>query len=151
MYVPPGSTTMPSVAQSPAHDTALSPQSHLPLPQAFGTPLHVPVAHMSLDVHAFPSSQFAVLFACWQPTASHESVVQTLPSSQFVAVVCTQVPFGSQLSAVHALPSSQFLLEPVQVPPVQTSPVVQALPSLQAMPFGFKGLLHPWPLQVPAK
>jgi len=59
-------------------------------------------------VHAFPSSHGFVLFTWVQPPAGlHASVVQGLPSSQLVG------PPGWQ------------------VPPEQTSPVVQALPSLQ--------------------
>src|SRR4029079_2859622 len=53
-----------------------------------------------------PSSQGLELFVCVQPTAgSHESSVHTLPSSQ-----------------IGGLP-------PAQAPPVQTSPIVQKLPS----------------------
>jgi hypothetical protein len=60
-------------------------------------------------VHAVPSASAE----CRQPvTASHESVVQGLPSSQLGAVPGTQAP------------------------PWQTSRPLQALPSLQPVPFG---------------
>jgi hypothetical protein len=60
-------------------------------------------------VHAFLSSQAAVLFALTQPVAgSHESSVQTFPSPQ-LTVVCTHAPFErSQASSVQASSSSQL-------------------------------------------
>jgi hypothetical protein len=73
-------------------------------------PAHRPPEQVSVAVHAFPSSQDAVLFVWTQPVA------------------------GSQLSSVHGLLSSQFNA-PVpgwQLPPAQTSPVVQKLPSSHA-------------------
>jgi hypothetical protein len=39
---------------------------------------------------------------------------------------------------------------PPQTPPVQTSPVVQALPSLHPVPSALAGLEHTPPLHVPA-
>ena len=121
-------------------------------------PAHVPPLHVSFVVQALPSSQDAVLFVYTQPVdGSHESSVhgllslhtiavpaqmppahvsfdvQALPSSQDAVVfVYTHPVDGSQLSSVQGLLSSQ-LNTPVpgwQVPPAQTSPVVQAFPSL---------------------
>jgi hypothetical protein len=73
-------------------------------------PAQTPPLQVSLVVHALPSSHEAVLLAWTQPVA------------------------GSQLSSVHGLLSSQFNA-PVpgwQLPPAQTSPVVQKLPSSHA-------------------
>jgi len=75
-------------------------------------PTHAPPEHASPVVHAFPSSQAAVLF-----TNSHDPVA------------------GLQLSSVQALPSLQTVDEPgTHRPSRQLSPVVQAFPSLQALP-----------------
>jgi hypothetical protein len=109
-------------------------------------------------VHAFPSSQAAVLFANTQPVAGSQlSVVQTVLSLQRTGVPPLQVPPPQVSPAVHALPSSQaFVLfvktqpvarlhvsvvhallslhtipVPVQAPPPHTSAVVQSLPSSQ--------------------
>src|SRR5438128_2193670 len=129
-----------------------------------GPPTHVPPEHVSLVVQALPSSHGTVLGACTQPeTGSHESVVQTFPSSQAsggppwhapsehmsrvvqefpsshpaVLGVMTQSPVaGSQESSVQTLPSSQCRDWPMHLPPPQTSPVVQALPSSHGAVFG---------------
>jgi hypothetical protein len=115
-------------------------------------------------VQALPSSQPAVLFVWAQPVAglhassvqglsslqsgatlptqtppAHTStVVQALSSSQgAVLFVWTQPPTESQLSSVQGLLSSQFGADPAtHTPPVHTSGVVQALPSLQGDPSG---------------
>jgi hypothetical protein len=122
-------------------------------------PRHVPPEQVSDVVQALPSSHEAVLFVYVQPfAASHESFVHTLPSLQFfdavpeqdppahtspivqaslslqlaVLFVCTQPVDVLQESSVQALPSSQLTAVPLtQLPFEQTSPVVQALPSLQ--------------------
>ena len=73
----------------------------------------------------------------------HASLVQTLLSLQLASVVqlalqvCRfwnwQVPLPVlQLSSVHGLLSLHTTAEPVHLPLAQTSPVVQALPSVQA-------------------
>ena len=121
-------------------------------------PVHVPAPQTSPAVQAFPSLQAIVLFACAQPVAGLQlSLVQTLLSLQFVAAPPTQAPAehvspvvhafpslqeavlfaktqpvaGLQLSLVQTLPSLQTTgVAPVHVPPPQTSPVVQAFPSL---------------------
>ena len=61
--------------------------------------------------------------------------VQALPSSHASVLLAKAHPVtGSQLSVVHRLPSSQTTAEPAwQVPDPQVSPVVQALPSSQAI------------------
>jgi hypothetical protein len=79
----------------------------------FGVPApawQLPPPHASPIVHAFPSSQVFVLFACTHPVAgAQESVVQTL------------------LSLQSSVPAPAW-----QLPPEQASPVVQAFPSLHA-------------------
>ncbi len=148
--VPAGSTTIPGVAQSVAQVNAVSQPSQAALPQTGTVPLQVPAAQASPVVQVLPSLQFTALFACWQPIALHESVVHVLPSSQLVVVVCTQVPVALQLSAVQTLLSSQSVAVPAQLPLAQMSLVVQALPSLQALPSDLVGLLHAAALQTPA-
>jgi hypothetical protein len=49
-------------------------------------------------------------------------------------IVWPHVPSPLQESVVHANPSSQLYVVPPQVVPVQTSFLVQALPSLHAVP-----------------
>jgi hypothetical protein len=77
--------------------------------------------HVSAPLHTFPSPQDA-------PDASG---------------VCETPPAGSHESAVHGLPSSTLTCVPLaHVPPWHESAVVQALPSVQAVPFGTAGLEH---------
>src|SRR5712692_9715361 len=87
-----------------------SVQTLLSLQLGGDPPTHEPRAQVSLVVQAFPSLHGAVLLVCAHPVAGlHESSVQTLPSSQLGAG------------------------PPMQVPPLQVSLVVQALPSLQGL------------------
>ena len=66
---------------------------------------------------------------------SQVSVVHALPSSHVTATAVWMHPvLGSQLSAVHATLSLQSVVMPMHVPPLHTSPPVQVLPSLQAVP-----------------
>jgi hypothetical protein len=123
-------------------------------------PTQTPPEQASPVVQALPSSHGAVLLACVQPVAGLQaSSVHTLPSSQFGAAPPTQTPpehvspevqalpslhatvllvwvqpvDGLQPSSVQGLPSSQLgPAPPTQLPPAQVSPVVHALPSLQA-------------------
>jgi hypothetical protein len=143
--------------QPPAGSQVSSVQGLLSLQSTVRLPAHVPFAHVSLAVQAFPSSQAAVLSVWTHPVAgSQESsvqgllslqsvaappvhvplaqvspVVQALPSSQdTVLFVLTQPVAGLQLSSVHGLASSQLAAGPLtQAPPPHVSPVVQALPS----------------------
>jgi hypothetical protein len=76
-------------------------------------PTHVPPAHASPVVHALPSLQGAVLGVLTQPVA------------------------GAQVSVVQGLVSAQLGgVPPTHVPPAHASPVVHALPSLQAAELG---------------
>src|SRR5262245_418344 len=54
-------------------------------------------------------------------------------------VLTVQPPGSPQLSTVQAIPSSQTRAGPPQVPLVQVSGVVQASPSLHAVPFALAG------------
>jgi hypothetical protein len=112
-------------------------------------------------VHAFPSSQGAVLLLCPHTPVpvSHVSSVHPLLSSQLCGVPATQLPPahvsssvhafvslhgpvlfvcthplpGLQLSSVHTWPSSQSSgTLPAHVPPPHTSDVVHASPSSHA-------------------
>ena len=86
-------------------------------------PVHVPLWHESVCVHAFPSLQ-VVPFAAF--------------GFEQVPVLGLQVPATWHWSAaVHVTG-----FEPVQVPLWQESVCVQALPSLQLVPFAAVGLEH---------
>jgi hypothetical protein len=75
-----------------------------------GPPTHVPFAHVSPVVQAFPSLHDAALFVCTHPVAVlHVSVVQTFPSSQLGAGPPTHVPFAHVSPVVQASPSSQAI------------------------------------------
>ncbi len=81
--------------------------------QTLVVPTQTPVWQASLVVHALPS-------------------VQTVP---LTTAAKTQLPVTtSQVSAVQALLSLHTLAVPRQLPFWQTSPLVHALPSLQAAP-----------------
>jgi hypothetical protein len=128
--------------------------------------LHRPPPHVSPDVHALPSLQAAVLFVNTHPVAGlHESVVQALLSLQTTAAPGLQAPppqvspvvqafpsvqasalfvnthpvAGLQVSVVQTLLSLQTTEVPPHTPDVHTSVCVQAVPSLQLVPFGFAG------------
>lgn len=79
--------------------------------QVFGVPAQMPLEQISFVVQRLPSSHKAVLF-CW-----------------------TQPSVGLQTAVVQMLPSSGHVIaEPVQMPLLQVSPVVQTLLSLQLAP-----------------
>jgi hypothetical protein len=84
-------------------------------------------------VHGFASLQFGADPPTHVPPEQVSFVVQALPSSQeAVLLVWTQPVEVLQESLVHGFASLQFRADPpTHVPPEQTSPVVQALPSLQ--------------------
>ena len=124
-------------------------------------PLHLPLPHVSLVVHALLSSQARMLFVNTHPVAAvHVSFVHGLlslhggfavplhapwlhASPPVHASLSLQVPVmgallqplaGLQLSSVQTLLSSQFAGVAVHVPVTHVSPVVQASPSLHASP-----------------
>jgi hypothetical protein len=122
-----------------------------------GPPTQAPPLQASAVVQAFPSLHGSLLFTCVQPLAGLQPssvhpllslqlsavpptqppalqvslVVQALPSSHAaVLLTCPQPVNELQLSSVQPLPSSQFgAAPPTQLPPLQMSLVVQALPS----------------------
>src|SRR5205807_2570107 len=99
-----------------------------------GPPTHVPLAQVSLVVHAFPSLHGLVLLVCTQPVwVLQLSVVQTLPSSQLGAALPAALPFSQVSLVVHAFPSSHALVLLVCTQPVWVLhvSVVQTLPSSQ--------------------
>ena len=127
--------------------------------------MQLPPEQVSVVLHALPSVHAAPsALLCWQPaTLSHVSVVHGLPSLQEMAepawheppahtsptvhtlpsshgamlLVLVQPLPASQLSVVHGLPSSQVLgAVGVHTPPLQVSPTVQLLLSLQGTVFG---------------
>ncbi len=81
--------------------------------QTLAVPAQLPALHTSLAVQALPSLQLPP-----STTATKAHLPLTV----------------SQLSVVHALLSLQTVAMPAQVPVVQVSGVVQALPSSQAVP-----------------
>src|SRR5262245_19668706 len=94
-----------------------------------------PLEQVSPVVQALPSSHDPETFAWTHPMlVSQESLVQTLLSLQeAVMSVWTHPVEVLHESLVQALLSSQLVAPPpTQLPPLQASPVVQALPSLQA-------------------
>ena len=121
---------------------------------------HAPAAQTSPLVQALPSMHAAVLFAWTQPVPVsqlsvvhgllslqdraepdwHEPppqvspVVQALPSLHATALLAWVQPVAVlHASSVHTLLSSHEMAEPDwHEPPPQPSPLVQALPSLQA-------------------
>jgi len=87
--------------------------------------LQTPLTHVPLVLQASALHRLPLVPAWAQPVAgTHESVVQELLSSQLIAV-------------------------PAHAPLVQTSLVVQLLPSLHPVPLDFVGLLQDPPLHVP--
>ena len=97
--------------------------------------------------HKLPFSNAAQSLVVWHwhvlaplvqmPPEQMSPAVQLLPSSQAPVLLAWLQPLAaSQLSVVQGLLSLQFTLGsmavPTQVPVVQTSPLVQALPSLQS-------------------
>ena len=134
----------------------------LPSLQLAGVPAHTLLLQKSFDVHTLPSLQALMLGTLTQPLAlsqlssvqglpsSHEPslpgthlpllhwspVVQTLPSSQGAVLLADLQPVAaSQLSTVQGLPSSHRSAGPGwHWPSLQTSLLVQALPSEQLLP-----------------
>ena len=107
-----GSVQRPPLGTStwlhPACRSQVSVVQGLPSSQSPPTPKHRPAVHASLLVHALPSLQVPLAAVCTQPK-----------------------PFW-HASLVHGLLSSQPMLPvALHTPPVQVSPVLQLLPSLQ--------------------
>ncbi len=109
---------VPAVAGAWAHAWVFTSQEStvhgLPSLQSFPTVAwHCPLVQALADEQSLPSSQVVplVTFACAQPLAGlHESVVQTLLSSQETAAPAWQVPALQVSPCVQALPSLQGVL-----------------------------------------
>ena len=123
-----------------------------------GPPTHIPKEQTSFVVQALPSLHGEVLLVKTQPLAGLQvssvqpfaslqtgggpprqtppeqasPVVHAFPSLQgLVLLMCVQPMVESHPSSVHTFPSSQLGGAPLtHAPPEQTSPVVQAFPSL---------------------
>src|SRR3989442_5426961 len=96
-------------------------------------------------VQRFPSSQLRAVPAEQTPNWQVSVPLHTFPSLHEVPLgtgAYTHPLVGLQLSAVQGLPSSHLKGLPLPIPPEQVSPVVQALPSLQALPLIFTGFEH---------
>ena len=105
-----------------------------------GVPVHVPLLHTSPVVHALPSLHavpFSGVGSLTHPVAGLQlSAVHGLLSSQVRGVPAAHPVVGLQVSMpLQALPSLQLTAAPVQIPPVQASPVVHMLLSLHGVPF----------------
>ena len=99
---------------------------------------HPPIASQLSVVHGFWSSQLTAVLPAHVPPAHTSPLVHALLSLQPSALLLwVQPPNGSQASVVHTFLSSQSVLAaPEQLPPLQTSPWVQALLSLQTAELG---------------
>ena len=94
-------------------------------------------------VHRLLSLQLIAVCVHCPLAPLHASAVHALLSLQLIAVWAQPVT-ALQLSAVHRLLSSQLMAPPGwHTPPPQTSPLVQALPSLHDAVFGL-------PMQAPS-
>ena len=121
-------THLPSVQPSPTVQTLPSVQGWL-----LASCLQPPGGAQESVVHGFWSSQSVGVPAPHLPAPQTSPEVHLLPLSQgLVLATVVQPSILSQPSLVHGLPSSQLCaLPPPHLPPVQTSPRVQASPSLQ--------------------
>jgi len=173
LHVPPPQTSLPLHALPSPQGAVLFVKTHPPLAGLHESSVHpllslhtvgdpptqLPAAHISPDVHAFPSSHMAVFGIFAQPvTMLHESSVQLLLSLQLSGVPALHMPppqtslplqalpslqgavlfakthmpsAGLHESSVHPLASLHIVgTVPVHAPAMQTSTVVHAFPSL---------------------
>src|SRR5712691_2764191 len=92
------------------------------------------------SVHGFRSSQLSGPPPAHAPSLQASDVVQALASSHDPAFAAWTHPVaGLQESSVQGLLSSHSTGDPAQIPPVQTSFAVQALPSSQGERSAFTG------------
>ena len=128
---------LPAKTQFPVAGLQLSVVQTLLSLHTLGAPgLHVPPPQTSPVVQGLPSVHEPVLFAKTQPVAGSQlSVVQTLLSLQTIVVPGWHTPNPQTSPVVQALPSLHALVLLAKTHPVaglQLS-VVQALPSLQTI------------------
>jgi hypothetical protein len=129
--------------QTPAPSQVSDPLQALPSEQVvplvlFGL-LHKPLAGSQVPAvwHWSDAEQVTGLDPVQAPARQVSDWVQALPSLQLAVLLAkTQPEAGLQLSVVQTLLSLQVVAPPLPQVPValQVSPVVQALPSLQAPP-----------------
>ena len=133
--------TLPVPAQTPAVHTSLLvqalPSLHVP-PLAMLVKTQLPVLTSQVSVVQALLSLQVLAVPPHLPVVQVSGLVQALPSLQVVpsvALANKQLPVPvSHESLVQPLPSLQTLAVPPQLPAVQMSLAVQALPSLQALP-----------------
>jgi hypothetical protein len=145
---PSSHTTAVPVQVPPTHWSAVVqrlPSLHA-VPFATGMLPQAPVPGLQASVvQALPSSH-ATAVPVQLPLVHWSAVVQRFPSLHavpFAAGTLVQVPVpGLQLSVVQGSASSQTTGVPAQVPATHWSPVVQRVPSVQAVPFATGVLAH---------
>jgi hypothetical protein len=128
-------------AQVPSAGLQLSSVQTLSSLQLLATPTHWPAEHVSLLVHALPSSHVAVLFVWTQPVAGTQlSSVHGLVSAQLGGAPPWHAPAEHVSAVVQALPSSHeaVLFACWQAPPLHMSSV-HGLLSLQSAPVVHSG------------
>src|SRR5438093_2057123 len=104
-----------------------------------GPPVQFPSRHASDVVQAL-ASLHAPAFGAWtQPTSTSWRTSMAL--SMTPPTRSGSIP-GLQESSVQGFRSSQSMTDPAQIPPVQTSFAVQALPSSHGVRSGFGGFEH---------
>ncbi len=104
--------------------------------QVIAPPAHTLAAHASPEVQALPSSQLAVLATLAHPVKGlQESLLHGLPSLQFSAPVAPQTPPLQTSPVVQTLPSVHGKILAICTQPVLGSQLsfVQTLPSSQLM------------------
>ncbi len=120
----------PSAQVSPTVHALLSLQAAVLL-----TFLHPDAGSQLSSLHKLPSPQAAALPATHKPPPQASPTVHALPSLHGTSLLtCAHPSFPSQLSVVQMLLSSQLVVPPGrQTASLQASPMVQTLPSSQAM------------------
>jgi len=122
LHVPPSALAQPLPMQLSTVHGLLSLQFRVP------PATQLPLAQVSLYVHGSLSLQAHAPWTHLLAPAQSVSYLQTLADG-----LKTQPVWALQLSAVQVLLSLQVLAAPAwHMPPLQRSPVVQALPSSQA-------------------
>jgi hypothetical protein len=103
----------------------------LPSSQLTSAPAHWPLLHTSLFVQAFPSLQVGRMQALPPSQSASDLHAAAFVAHLPVSGVMVQPMAGSHDDDVHCVPAGHVIGTPAQVPFVQASPCVQALPSLQ--------------------
>jgi hypothetical protein len=136
--------------QVPAWQTSLLVQALLSLqatPSALGARTQAPFAGLQEPAWAQAVAGHWTAAPLQEPAWQTSLLVQLLPSEQVVPSALLVVPqapsAGLQTPTLHGLVEGQVLaLPPEQVPDWHVSVCVQALPSLQAVPFARAAYEH---------